>query len=636
MSSDQNQDLQEELKNETPIVESTTNNNDDVAMQGEEQEASSNQPTDDGGQDSDSMLDPPEQKVGEIQNIGWDNKIKKEIVDVGTGVKKPKLNYLCRISYDAYFYDHTVFDSSNGQLIQIGLGDISWPEGLWKGIQEMRQGEKAKIKIKKKYGFGRKENVDKLKFPVGYQEQGEKRERLMTKGIIYEVRLVDWVERVDIEANGNLMKTFLTKPSQREWEKPSEKDEVLISMSYYYDQQLPLFSIENRNTKMSHDDFTLTLKKILESCKRGEHSTIQVQSSFIKEEDEKLFYRLGERFKEDRDLIVEVKLHDYVKVEDWFNDDKCHKRILRKGKNASPNIDSNIKLRMRITVNGEVKLNNFSEGDPKELYNQLNMNEEQINELIQDESLYSFTLDKYVLPSVLIKVLKSMKRNEVTELVLRSHFDKLATNFPNQYFNQNELFKDLKEENSDVVQILLCLVDVDKPVYFYQLKVQGKLDRILTLKTTASEFFKAGNFKKAARIYQKINGHYNFGDVDNDHAKEEGKNEDFDKVKDELKKQKILSFMNLVVCKYKTKEYQSIIGITDQVIDMDPNNIKCYYFRGKAYLELKEFDNAVNAFQELTKIDPNYQEGKNELIRAKQIRKQFIENEQKKYSRIFS
>lgn len=79
--------------------------------------------------------------------------------------------------------------------------------------------------------------------------------------------------------------------------------------------------------------------------------------------------------------------------------------------------------------------------------------------------------------------------------------------------------------------------------------------------------------------------------------------------------------MNLVVCKYKTKEYSSIIGITDQVIDMDPNNIKCYYFRGKAYIELKEFDNAVKAFTELTKIDPNYQEGKNELIRAKQIRK---------------
>ncbi len=52
----------------------------------------------------------------------------------------------------------------------------------------MRKGETSKIKIKKKYGFGRKENVDKLKFPAGYEEEGsENRKRLMTKGLIYEI-----------------------------------------------------------------------------------------------------------------------------------------------------------------------------------------------------------------------------------------------------------------------------------------------------------------------------------------------------------------------------------------------------------------------------------------------------------------
>lgn len=64
---------------------------------------------------------------------------------------------MATIVYKAYFFDHTEFDSSHGEPIQISLGDISWPEGLWKGIEEMRKNEKAKIKIKKKYGFGRKE-----------------------------------------------------------------------------------------------------------------------------------------------------------------------------------------------------------------------------------------------------------------------------------------------------------------------------------------------------------------------------------------------------------------------------------------------------------------------------------------------
>lgn len=35
------------------------------------------------------------------------------IFKVGEGVKRPKMNSLATIIYKAYFFDHTVFDSSN-------------------------------------------------------------------------------------------------------------------------------------------------------------------------------------------------------------------------------------------------------------------------------------------------------------------------------------------------------------------------------------------------------------------------------------------------------------------------------------------------------------------------------------------
>ena len=117
------------------------------------------------------MLDVLEQKVGDRSNVTYDGIVEKEILEVGEGVKKPKRNSIATIVYRAYFLkDHHEFDSSNGQTFKISLGDISWPEGLWKGIEDMRKNEKAKIRIKKKkYGFGRKENRDKLKFPKGYE-----------------------------------------------------------------------------------------------------------------------------------------------------------------------------------------------------------------------------------------------------------------------------------------------------------------------------------------------------------------------------------------------------------------------------------------------------------------------------------
>ena len=69
----------------------------------------------------------------------------------------------------------------------------------------MRKGERAKIRIKKKHGFGRANLVEILRFPKGFEE-GTNRERLMKEQIIYEVELVDFVERYDMEANGIFLK----------------------------------------------------------------------------------------------------------------------------------------------------------------------------------------------------------------------------------------------------------------------------------------------------------------------------------------------------------------------------------------------------------------------------------------------
>jgi len=56
----------------------------------------------------------------------------------------------------------------------------------------MREGEKSKIKIKKKYAFGRPGEVEKLIFPHAYST-GDRKNKLITKGVIYEVELVKFI-----------------------------------------------------------------------------------------------------------------------------------------------------------------------------------------------------------------------------------------------------------------------------------------------------------------------------------------------------------------------------------------------------------------------------------------------------------
>jgi hypothetical protein len=109
---------------------------------------------------------------------------------------------------------------------------------------------------------------------------------------------------------------------------------------------------------------------------------------------------------------------------------------LRKGKGTNPNSENTVKLRLKITVDDQVVLNNWEEGNPKELYDVNSLTtEEEKKELIDNPTLYSFTLDRCELPSLFIKVIKSMRPNEVCEFVATSHYDKLRSNFPNELFN---------------------------------------------------------------------------------------------------------------------------------------------------------------------------------------------------------
>ena len=56
-----------------------------------------------------------------------------------------------------------------------------------------------------------------------YDEEGsENNKRLKSEQIIYEVELVDFVARFDIEGNGDFLKYFDVRPDKNEWETPTD------------------------------------------------------------------------------------------------------------------------------------------------------------------------------------------------------------------------------------------------------------------------------------------------------------------------------------------------------------------------------------------------------------------------------
>ena len=150
---------------------------------------------------------------GDLIEITHDGKVTKEILEVGSGPRL-KMGYKALIKYRAYFFkDDVIFDQTEGdEKFELCLGDHSSPDGLQTGVEKMRVGEKSKIRIKKKHGFGRELKREELIFPKGCTEEGSPlRERLLAESIIYEVELCGFIERQDVEHNGIFFKYFVTK-----------------------------------------------------------------------------------------------------------------------------------------------------------------------------------------------------------------------------------------------------------------------------------------------------------------------------------------------------------------------------------------------------------------------------------------
>lgn len=241
---------------------------------------------------------------------------------------------------------------------------------------------------------------------------------------------------------------------------------------------------------------------------------------------------------------------------------------------------------------------------------------------------YRIKLDHYTLPPLVAKVIKSMKKGEHCKVTTTKIDKKIRGGFVNE-----ELGLDPYTIPDDAkVTFYLYLVDVDKPEYFYKLPLQEKLKRVLHLKDMAGKFFKMQHYAKAARIYQRVNGFYNFGDTNNNFLKEDETTEEWKALHSQIEALKVTLFVNLTVCKVKLAEWQSVTLVTEQIVQMDPKNVKALYFRGKAFGELKQYKEAIQTLTDLVKIDPEHVEARKLL----KLTKETWVKEQEKESQVFA
>lgn len=239
-------------------------------------------------------------------------------------------------------------------------------------------------------------------------------------------------------------------------------------------------------------------------------------------------------------------------------------------------------------------------------------------------------LDDYRLPSIIHKNIKEMLLDSIIK-INTTRVDKFFTNLESGIIK-----KEWFNEGDNEIELFIHLVDFDKPESMYKLNAEGKLKRVKHIKEVATEFFKLGEWKRACKFYQKINGYYNFGDISNNQAHEDETTDHYKQIHHELAAIKISCFMNVCVCKAKQEEWQSIVDITDQVVEFAPENLKCWYWRARGLMNLEEYTEAIEAYKKCLEIDIEHGPSRKEMARCKKGREQQKAKSTEVFGKMFS
>lgn len=158
-----------------------------------------------------------------------------------------------------------------------------------------------------------------------------------------------------------------------------------------------------------------------------------------------------------------------------------------------------------------------------------------------------------------------------------------------------------------------------------QFSLKEKLKVLNTIKESGNFFYRAGSFVKSARKYLKATRYYNFF---------------IDQTADESEKETLDSFQltnltNLAATELKLGDFKDVTSSCNSVIKIDRNNVKAFYRRGVANLELKNYENALDDFKTAIKLAPGDRILLKEFEKAKKCLLDYRAIEKIKYKKLF-
>jgi len=92
---------------------------------------------------------------------------------------------------------------------------------------------------------------------------------------------------------------------------------------------------------------------------------------------------------------------------------------------------------------------------------------------------------------------------------------------------------------------------------------------------------------------------------------------------------------NLLVARFKLKDYSTVTSLANIILEGDPRCIKAHFYKGKALYASEMYKEAVTAIKKAYALAPENEEVEKAYKDITEGAKKFSEDEKKKYAKLF-
>lgn len=482
--------------------------------------------------DLDDKLDDIEsdaEEVGKEIKLTADGGVIKKVLKVGEGWETPSKGDVVEVHYVGTLEDGSKFDSSRdrGDPFTFTLGTGNVIKGWDEGVKTMKKGEKSLLTCKSDYAYGASGSPPKIPPHATLN---------------FEVELLGWKSVKDIMGDGGIIKTINKEGS--DWQKPEDRDEVLIHMKAKVEGADNWFfetPAEGVEFTLQDGYFCKGVVDALKTMQKGEEVHLKLKPEYGFGEAGK-----GDEVPPNSNLELSLHLVSWKKVENVTDDGLVFKKTVKEATEwKKPNEGAKVTVRYTATLPDGTVFDQHLEGD----------------ELV-------FITDEDAVIDGLEQAIKKMKKDEHALVTIapqyafgdKEHQGKLAVVPPNT-----------------TVTYAVELVDFENAKETWDMKDDEKVAAANVKKEKGNKAYKENKLQRAISYYDKavnmINYDKNFSD-DLKHASKEVKKS---------------CWLNLAAAQLKLHNYKEVNKNCEKVLEVDSGNIKALYRRAQSFLATQDF-----------------------------------------------